>query len=338
MNGCWVEPDKRDEVVDFVKGIRDRTAIAQMKLLSWIELSRNKYYDWIKRYGQVNAHNGLVPRDFWLEVWEKKAIIENYKLNPCEGYRRLTYMLMDADIVVVSPATTYRVLHNAGLLMRRKSKPSKKGTGFVQPLKPHEHWHTDISYINIAGTFYYFCSVLDGCSRAIVHWEIKEKMKEADVELIIQRALEKTPGVKPRIISDNGPQYIARDFKEYIRLQGLTHVRTSPYYPQSNGKLERMHKTLKKECIRPRSPQSLKEAKTIISKYVEYYNTRRLHSAIGYISPQDMLQGRQKEIQQQRDHKLEQARKTRKDNYRKERENKARTNSFCGGRNEILSL
>src|SRR5690606_18650704 len=110
--------------------------------------------------------------------------------------------------------------------------PSKKGTGFVQPLAPHEHWHIDISYLNLLGTFFYLCAVLDGASRAIVHWEIREAMTEADVELVLQRALEKAPdGVRPRIISDNGPQFIARDFKEFIRLTGMTHVRTAPYYP-----------------------------------------------------------------------------------------------------------
>src|SRR5205085_7635193 len=133
---------------------------------------------------------------------------------------------------------------------------SSKGTGFVQPLKPHEHWHVDVSYLNIAGTFYYLCSLLDGCSRFTVHWEIRATMTEADVEQIVQRAREKFPGVKPRIISDNGPQFIARDFKEFIRLCGMTHVKTSPYYPPSNGKIERLHRTIKGECIPAETPSS----------------------------------------------------------------------------------
>ncbi len=112
----------------------------------------------------------------------------------------------------------------------------------MQALRPHQHWHIDIAYINIAGTFYYLCSVLDGCSRAIIHWEIRESMKEADVELIIERARERFPGFKPRMISDNGRQFIAKDFETYIRLTSMTHMRTSPYYPQSHGKIERWHK------------------------------------------------------------------------------------------------
>ena len=118
-------------------------------------------------------------------------------------------------------------------------------------------------------------------------------MKEADIEVILERAKEEHPEAKPRIISDNGPQFIARDFKEFIRISGMTHVRTSPYYPQSNGKLERWHKSLKRECIRERTPLSLEDAKRLIQQYVDHYNHVRLHSAIGYVTPNDMLAERQ---------------------------------------------
>src|SRR5205807_8767819 len=114
-----------------------------------------------------------------------------------------------------------------------------------------------------------------------------------------------------RIISDNGPQFIARDFKEFIRISGMTHVRTSPYYPQSNGKIERWHKSLKGECIRPGTPLSLEDARRLVEGYVEHYNDVRLNSAIGYITPKDMLAGRQQEIHAERDRKLEEARKQR---------------------------
>jgi transposase InsO family protein len=107
----------------------------------------------------------------------------------------------------------------------------------------------------------------------------------------LQRAKEKYLEAKPRIISDNGPQFIARDFKEFIRISGMTHVRTSPYYPQSNGKIERWHKSLKGECIRPGTPLSLEDARRLVEGYVEHYNNVRLNSAIGYITPKDMLAG-----------------------------------------------
>lgn len=301
----------RDQVIDFVRRWSDRTEIASRKFVSWLGVSASKFYDWRLRYGKVNEHNRWVPRDFWLEEGEKRAIIEFYARYPLEGYRRLTFMMLDADVVAVSPASVWRVLHRAGLLSRWKPKPSSKGKGFQQPLGPHQHWHVDVSYINLSGTFYYLCSLLDGYSRFLVHWEIRESMTEAEVEIILQRGREKFPLASPRIISDNGPQFIARDFKEFIRLCGMTHVRTSPFYPQSNGKFERWHQSLKVECVRPGVPLSIEDARRLVARYVEHYNRVRLHSAIGYLTPLDKLEGRETEIFAQRDRKLEEARRQR---------------------------
>jgi putative transposase len=221
-------------------------------------------------------------------------------------------MMLDRDVVAVSPASVWRVLKQAGVLSRWRAKPSRKGTGFEQPPQPHQHWHIDVSYINLSGTFYYLCSVLDGYSRFVVHWDLRESMREADVEMILERAKEKYPEAKPRIISDNGPQFLARDFKEFIRVSGMTHVRTSPFYPQSNGKVERWHKSLKGECIRPLTPLTLGDARRLIASYVDHYNCVRVHSAIGYVTPQDMLAGREAEIHAERDRKLEAARQQRR--------------------------
>jgi transposase InsO family protein len=256
----------------------------------------------------VNEHNALIPRDHWLEPWEKEAIVAYHEQYPLEGYRRLTYMMMDSDVVAVSPSSVYRVLPSAGVLERWNPKLSKKGTGFVQPLAPHAHWHVDISSVNVCGTFYSLCSLLDGCSRYLVHWALGETMKEADVEVIIQQALEKYPGVRPRIISDNGPQFIAKDFREFIRLTGMSHVRTSPYYPQSNGKLERYHRTIKSACIRPGQMETVQQAREQISSHIEHYNTARLHSAIGYVTPAAKLSGNAEAIFEAREAKLAAAR------------------------------
>lgn len=281
------------------------------RLIAWLGVSSSKFYDWRSRYGKVNEHNALVPRDHWLEPWEKSAILDFERQHPLEGYRRLAFMMLDRDVVAVSPTSVYRVLKEAGRLERWNRQPSRKGTGFVQPLQPHEHWHVDVSYVNICGTFYYLCSLLDGASRYLVHWEIRQSMKEAEVEMILQRAREKFPDARPRIISDNGPQFIARDFKTFIRICGMTHVKTSPYYPQSNGKIERWHKSLKSECIRPGTPLSLEDARRLVASYVEHYNTERLHSAIGYLAPADKLAGRETAIFTERDRKLDEARRRR---------------------------
>jgi len=299
-------------VVDFLKRMNTLTEIPFGRLLPWLELCPRKFARWRERYGKANEHNAEVPRDHWLEPREKEAIISYALAHPLEGYRNLTFMMLDADVAAVAPATAYRVLKAAGLIGRAKGRPSKKGTGFIQPLAPHEHWHIDFSYLNIGGTFYFLCCVLDGCSRAILAWDIRPAMREIDAEIVVQKARERYPDAKPRIISDQGSQFKSREFKTFITQWQASHVMTSPYYPQSNGKLERFHKTLKEQAIRPKTPLTLEDAKRITGDFIDYYNTQRLHSAIGYIAPADRLTGRQNEIHKARDKKLEDARERRK--------------------------
>jgi transposase InsO family protein len=128
-------------------------------------------------------------------------------------------------------------------------------------------------------------------------------MTEAEVQMIIQRARERFPGERPRIISDNGPQFLAKDFKEFIRICGITRVRISPYCPQSNGKMERWYKTLKGKCIRVKAPLSLEDARRLVAEFVAYYNEVRLHSTIGSVTPADKLAGRERAIFDERDRK-----------------------------------
>lgn len=281
-------------------------------LVLWLGISLSKFYDWRKRYGKVNEHNATIPRDHWLTDQEKRAILDYESAYPLEGYRRLTFMMLDDDVAAASPATVYRVLKSAHRLRRPSPGNERKGKGFHQPRRPHRHWHIDFSHLNVCGTFYHLCSILDGYSRYVVHWEIRETMLEDDAEIVVQRAREKFPGEKPRIISDNGPQFIAKDFKQFIRICGMTHVRTSPYYPQSNGKKERWFGTLKRECIRPGTPLSLEDARRLVARFVEHYNTVRLHSAIGYVTPADKLLGLEPVIHAERDRKLEEARQLRR--------------------------
>jgi transposase InsO family protein len=231
--GNWVEPSIRDEVVRVVEKAVERSGWSLTCTVALVGIGRDRFYDWRARRGRPNRHNAPVPKDGWLMGWERAAIIGFYRDHPGEGYRRLAWMMVDADVVAASATSVWRVLKNARLFKRFNGAESKKGQGFKQPLKPHQHWHSDVSYLNIAGTFYYFFGLIDGASRFIVHWEIRESMREADLEIVIERAKAIYPDARPRIISDNGPQYVSRDFREFIRISGMTHVRTSPYYPQS---------------------------------------------------------------------------------------------------------
>jgi putative transposase len=141
-------------VVDFVTRWSTITGLPVVWWIHHIAIAKGKYFQWKERYGRVNEHNAKVPRDHWLEDWERQAIIAFHERYPLEGYRRLTLMMLDQDIVAVSPSSVYRVLRAAGVLDRAAYGKSRKGTGFEQPMRPHQHWHCDVTYINIAGTFF----------------------------------------------------------------------------------------------------------------------------------------------------------------------------------------
>ncbi|MCZ7608645.1 MAG: IS3 family transposase [Ignavibacterium sp.] len=308
MTSKWVEPEVRDNVVEFVNFIRPKTDIPLKGIIPLLGISSSKYYSWIERKGVENNHNGKTPKEHWCLDWEKEAIIVYAKSHPVEGYRRLTYKMIDDNVVAVSPATTYRILKAAGLLNRwNKVKSSSKGGGFNQPTAPHQHWHTDIKYVNYHGTFLFLISVIDGYSRYIVHHELRRSMQQFDVQLTLQRALEKYPGTKPRIISDNGPQFISKDFAEYLKLLELQHIRTSVAYPQSNGKIERYHRTIHQDCLMKTSLINLDDARKQISSYIDYYNNKRLHSSLFYLTPEDFLIDRVEEKLKVRERKLKEA-------------------------------
>jgi len=288
--------------------IKSKTNTSANKLINMIGISSSKYYSWRDRFEQPNNHNGVVPKRHWILNWEREAIISYAQNNISEGYRRLTYMMIDDNIVAVSPSTTYRVLKTAGLLSKwNKLKKSSKGNGFIQPTAPHEHWHTDIKYVNFQGAFLFLISVIDGYSRFIGHHELRRSMQEFDVQITIQRALEKYPETKPRLISDNGSQYISSDFAVFIKNAGLQHIRTSVAYPQSNGKIERYHRTINQECLRTKSLVNLEDARKQVSQFVEFYNTKRLHSSLFYLTPEDFLLDRINEKIKIRNDKLQNA-------------------------------
>jgi len=183
----------------------------------------------------------------------------------------------------------------------------QKGSGFIQPAAVHDHWHMDIAYVNVMGSFMFLISVLDGYSRMILHHELRTTMTGYDVQITLQRALEKYPDVHPNLISDNGKQFVAKDFREYLRDCGLKQVHTSVYYPQSNGKIERFHGTIKSEAIRKQSYLSINDARRQIDRYVHYYNEERLHSALYYLTPKEVFDGKTKQRLKERQNKLDKA-------------------------------
>ena len=292
-----------------------KTHIPLGTLAAMADLRLSKYYDWKSRKGRATRHNGITDKRHWILPEEREAIIDYAKEHLHEaGYRRMTYMMLDENVVAVSPSTTYRILKQAGLLDRWNISMTKtKKHGFDQPARVHEHWHIDIKYVNFHGTFLFLISIIDGFSRYIVHHELRTHMQEYDVQCTLQIAWEKFPHARPRIISDNGPQFIAKEFYELLRVKGLQQIRTSVRHPQSNGKIERFHRTISEECLRQQSFINLDDASYQINAFIDYYNNRRLHSAIHYLTPADCLNGLTAQRLNERYQKLSLAKQKRSD-------------------------
>jgi transposase InsO family protein len=293
--------------------MQNRSGLPIGYFLERLGICKSKYYSWQRRYGKKNHHNGCIPRYFWIHPEERGAITAYCKDKLGEGYRRLSYMMLDEDIAWVSPSTTYRVLKAAGLINPwAPNRTRSQGKGFEQPSGPNQHWHIDISYVNVQGSFLFLISILDGYSRMVIHHELRTRMQQYDVQITLQRAMEKYPHAHPRLISDNGKQFKAKELKEYLRTCGLKQVYTSPHYPQSNGKIERFHRTLKSEAVRRQSYLSISDARNQIATYIEYYNEKRLHSAIYYLTPREMFEGKAKIRLTERQRKLDIAAEKRK--------------------------
>ena len=268
-----------------------RTGWSLRQILQRLGLPKSRFYDWKRRHrggrlddrfstGQGSVH-GVLPE-------EQGAVIDFALGHPKEGYRRLAWMMVDEDVAYLSPSSVYRILSDADLLYRWK-RSRRSGQAPPEPTRPNERWHTDIMYLRIGDTWYFLVTVLDAYSRYVVHWDLLPSMTAAAVRVVIQDALKKT-GANPEIVTDNGTQFKAKDFKELVRDFALEHIRIQTYHPESNGKLERYHRSTR-DALDEEDLQNLSRAREIIKRWVEFYNHQRLHAGLQYLPPQEYWSG-----------------------------------------------
>lgn len=290
---------------------RNRTGYTLKKVLSMYGIKRSTYHGWKSAQSLVNATRSSC---FSLLTEEEDAIIGFRRLHQNVGYRKLTWMLNDANIAYATEPAAYRVLKEHDMLGRWNNPDSATaGKEYKEkPIRVHQHWHTDISYIKVKGVFYFLAVVLDGYSRFILDWELMPDMLGSSVEDLIIRVKEKYPVNDVSIVSDNGPQFISRDFKSLLSNLEVQHIRTRRNHPQTNGKLERFNGLIKQEAIRPSAPASYQDACNVITEYIYYYNYQRLHSGIKFLRPADVFFGRDIEILATRRYNLCLARQHRK--------------------------
>lgn len=228
------------------------------------------------------------------------------------GYRKLTWKMVDEDIVYLSESSVYRILRMFSLL----GKSFKENDGALKeyknkPLYVHHHWHTDIAYVILGGIHYYLIFMLDGFSRFLLNWELMLDMSGTSVEIFTQKTIDKYPDARPMVIHDNGSQFISHDFKRILFENNCVNVPTRMKHPETNGKAERFVGLIRNEALRPNSPSYYSEGVKVIEIYEDEYNNRRYHAGIGYLKPVDVFYGRGPVILAERRNKLKQARQER---------------------------
>lgn len=283
-------------------------------ILSHLGMSSSTYYRWRSQQAKGNLEDGYRgPLNFDAALESEIQAVLDYALkNPKEGYRRLSYMMIDDGVACLSPSSVYRILSDNNLLCRWKASSKSKGGYNFKPTAPHQQWHTDIMYLWVANRWYFFIGILDAYSRYIVHWALLESASAADVRAVIQSALKKHAQHKPRLVTDHGVQFTGKEFRALIKEFSLKDIKIRIKHPESNGAIERFHRSLRQEGLSDKELNDKYTAQDIISAWVEYYNHKRLHASLKYLRPHDYLTGIQDQLLEERRNKIKKALKLRR--------------------------
>jgi transposase InsO family protein len=278
--------------------------------LKHLGLPRSTYYRWLKRQseGRLQDKKGGSPIP-WnkLKPGEEAKILATARASPELSCRQLAWQLVDDERWYVSESTVFRILKREGLIKPAEIIGFKAGKEYHHKTeRPNELWATDCSHIKVFDWgWYYLVTVMDDYSRFILAWELKSDMAAGSLIDVVQKAMDTTGmtnvAVEDRtvLLSDNGSGYLSRQFGEYLRLIGVRHIIASPYHPQTNGKIERYHRSLKGEINRlPYDMPS--ELERAIAAFIEYYNYHRYHEGLGDVTPNDVYTGRHLEILRKR--------------------------------------
>ena len=309
---------ERTAIIHEIEAMHAKTEIPSAVLLSFLGLPRSTWSEWQKRNAAETRHNHDTPKSNWVTPEETKAVVDFCSLyrDRLRGYRYLAWLMVDRDIACVSPSSVYNILKRNGLFPKWAAPAEAKKKGFDQPQAPNEQWHTDFSYVRVCGVFYYFACVMDGFSLKILVWDLFPTMEGINIEILVTRAKELYPDSHARIIHDNGKQFTSRDFLDLVAKLELKETSTSPFHPQSNGKVERMHRTFKTEEVRRNAYFGVVDAWEKMGRWVMFYNSERLHSAIGYLTPDDVFAGKMEERLAERRQKMYNATKKRQDYWK----------------------
>jgi len=286
----------------------EEAAGSKRKVLAELGVSKSAYYRWRARHREGSLEHRRHPGPSWnrLSPSEESVVLEVALEQTDLSSRQLAAWITDNKGFSVSESTVYRLLKRQGLIKSPQMKMAAGKEFHTKTTHPHQMWATDASYFRVSGWgFYYLVTVMDDFSRFILAWRLQTDMTSGSFIEVVQDAVDLTGMTdvpwdhRTKLLSDNGPGYISHSFGEYLRLVGIRHILASPFHPQTNGKLERYHRTIKLDVnqIPYDVPGNLEAA---ITEFVNYYNNRRYHKALENVTPSDVLDGRREQILRKR--------------------------------------
>lgn len=293
------------EIIRLVEG----STLPVKRTLEELDVPRSSFYRWYRTYS-TDGFQGLTPkpsqsRRFWNRIpdEERERVVEVAIEKPELSPRELAWHITDTEGWFISESSVYRILKSYDLVTSPNYIVISAADEFrYKPRRVHELWQTDFTWLKVTGWGWYFLStILDDYSRYIISWRLSTTMSAGDVKQTLDRALERT-GVtqvrvryRPRLLSDNGPAYVSKELREYLTEKDISHTRGQPYHPQTQGKIERYHRTMK-NLVTLQNYYAPWELEQEISRFVRWYNTERYHESLENLTPEDVYRGRDREI------------------------------------------
>jgi putative transposase len=300
-------------ILETVEQAQEQTDQPAVAILEQLQLPAATYYRWKARAEEgCLADQVVVPHQQALPPTpEEVAAVRAFALeHPATGYKRLTWLLVDKNVAFLRPYQVYRLLGAENLLSRRPALAPEALQRPPQPDHPDQVWHVDLMYLYIRPRWYYLVDILDGYSRFLVHWSLNLTMEADTVTLTVQEALDRLPHRlpgEPQIVHDHGSQFVSAEWRMFVQAAGVTDIATRVAHPQSNGRLERLHRTHREEGLVGEAPDDYYQALEAIAGWSHYYNYERPHSALNYLRPVDYYRGDPVARLAERERKLAQA-------------------------------